>query len=220
MNKWKTFGLCMAVAGTVSLCAVGVTAGASSVDGGIEKTVLGSTEEVNDENLSVAEVVKNSMPSMVSITNTSVQQVIDYFGGSGDMFDFFFNDFFGGYGYGDGFNNRGGDDRSRVRETVSAGSGVIIGEKEDDPVVGITRIPSHRSKSSRWVPPKTSRSAKKSLRSAMRSAMVSQHPAVSSAPSTVKSRAIMITARSRQAKGSSRPTLQSTRAIPAALFLT
>ena len=139
MNKWKTFGLCMAVAGTVSLCAVGVTAGASSIDGGIEKTVLGSTEEVSDENLSVAEVVKNSMPSMVSITNTSVQQVIDYFGGSGDMFDFFFNDFFGGYGYGDGFNNRGGDDRSRMRETVSAGSGVIIGEKEDEILIATNK---------------------------------------------------------------------------------
>lgn len=50
----------------------------------------------------IADIAKNAMPSVVSITNMSVQQVRDFFGGT------------------------------RERESVSAGSGIIIGQNDDE----------------------------------------------------------------------------------------
>ncbi|MDO5702366.1 MAG: trypsin-like peptidase domain-containing protein, partial [Lachnospiraceae bacterium] len=128
MNKWKTVGLCMALTGTLSLCAAGAVASAGETDGGYEQMVLGSGEEVSDTDLPLEEVVENSMPAMVSITNTSVQEVRNYFGGSGDLFDYFFGGYgfspYGGYGY-------GGNGGSMQQESVSMGSGVIVGESDD-----------------------------------------------------------------------------------------
>ncbi len=71
----------------------------------LDNTTTGSTSG----ELSVKEVAANSMPAMVAITNTSVQEVRNYFGGYG----------FGGYPQG------------QTVESVSAGSGVIIGETDD-----------------------------------------------------------------------------------------
>lgn len=50
----------------------------------------------------IADITKNAMPSVVSITNMSVQQVRDFFGGT------------------------------REQESVSAGSGIIIGQNDDE----------------------------------------------------------------------------------------
>ena len=128
MNKMKMFGICAAFTGIMSLVCAGVVTNAEmTTENDFTKTILGSTEVSTGEELSTKEVVQNSMPAMVSITNTSVQNVRDYFGGNNDLFnDFFFGDFFG-YGYGNGYGN-GGD---QYRESVSRGSGVIVGETDD-----------------------------------------------------------------------------------------
>ncbi len=138
MNKWKTFGLCIALTGTLSLCAAGAVA-ATTPDGGTAVyTALGAESTASDEDLSIQEVVKNSMPAMVSITNTSVQNVRDYFGGNYDFFNDFFNDFFG-YGYGYGGNGFGYPGGGQTREAVSLGSGVIVGETDDDILIATNK---------------------------------------------------------------------------------
>ena len=104
--KNKTIGLLLAALGVVSMCSTGVLAETTMPGAEI---VQGSTEE-----MSVADVVQSSMPAMVSITSTSVQNVMDYFGGT-----FFFNDFFFNPGIG-----------GEV-ESVSKGSGVIVGKTDD-----------------------------------------------------------------------------------------
>ena len=104
--KNKTIGLLLAALGVVSMCSTGVLAETTMPGAEI---VQGSAEE-----MSVADVVQSSMPAMVSITSTSVQNVMDYFGGT-----FFFNDFFFNPGIG-----------GEV-ESVSKGSGVIVGKTDD-----------------------------------------------------------------------------------------
>ena len=100
ISKCKLFGLCASMTGAISLIGAGVVANAEMNDPRVAvKTVLGATQPSSDEDLSIKEVVANSMPAMVSITNTSVQVVRDYFGGNSDLFNQFFGDFFG-YGYG------------------------------------------------------------------------------------------------------------------------
>ena len=64
----------------------------------------------------VTDVAKAMMPAAVSITNRSVQEVMDYY----SMFDFY------GFGYG------GGQPRTMERESVSAGSGIIIAESDTE----------------------------------------------------------------------------------------
>ena len=138
MSKWKLFGLCAALAGTISLVGAGVVTSAEMAQDTVQEaeeqaTELGATEETEPEEMSVKDVVAVAMPSMVSITNTSVKNVRDYYGGNYDIFGDLFGDFFGygygpGYGYGYGPYGNGGDD---TRETVSRGSGVIVGETDD-----------------------------------------------------------------------------------------
>ena len=94
-----------------------------------------STKEANiaDANASggtmtVAEVAANSMPAMVAITNTSVEDVQSYFGGSYGDFSSIFGDEFG-----DIFGN--GNGQGQPYEAVSMGSGVIIGETDDQIII-------------------------------------------------------------------------------------
>lgn len=98
------------------------------------KTVL--TDKVisgaaSGEEMSVPDVVDNSMPAMVSITNTSVETLEDYFGsygGFGDFYGIFGDSIFGGRG-------RGGSNSPQEYTSVSAGSGVIIGETDDSIII-------------------------------------------------------------------------------------
>lgn len=63
----------------------------------------------NSGDLSISEIASNTMPAMVAITNTSVQEVQNYFGGYG----------FGGNGSG------------QSAESVSKGTGVIMDEDDN-----------------------------------------------------------------------------------------
>ncbi len=80
-----------------------------------EETSTASVKQTSDstnsegETLTVRQVAANSMPAMVAITNTSVQEVRNYFGG---------------YGF-------GSNGQSQTVESVSAGTGVIIGETDE-----------------------------------------------------------------------------------------
>lgn len=74
------------------------------------------TEQETGKTLTVQEVAANAMPAMVAITNTTVQEVNDYFGGFG---------FFGGHGR----------DGSNTVESVNAGTGEIIGETDDQLII-------------------------------------------------------------------------------------
>ena len=65
--------------------------------------------EVQTDDLTIPEVVEHCMPSMVAITNTSVQEVENYFGG---------------YGF-------PGSGNSQSYESVSMGTGVIVGETDE-----------------------------------------------------------------------------------------
>ena len=70
-----------------------------------------SVSTAQNGSMSIADIAKMDMPSMVAITNTSVQEVENYFGGYG---------FFG-------FGPFGSQGQPRSYEAVSMGSGVIIG---------------------------------------------------------------------------------------------
>ena len=117
--RYKTFGLCLATAGLVSVCTSGLFVNAANTQA-TEETVLGA-ETVSQEDMSVSEVVKSSMPAMVSITTTSVQNLRDYFGGN----FFFYDEFFG---------PSGGE-----YESVSKGSGVIIGMTDEDILIATNK---------------------------------------------------------------------------------
>lgn len=94
--------------------------------GNLNYTLLSSAAEEEDEVSAdtsvsgtitgVADIAENVMPAVVSITNKSVQEVQSLYGRYG-MY---------GYGYG---NNRG---RTYTYETESCGSGIIIGENDDE----------------------------------------------------------------------------------------
>ena len=86
------------------------TSKASTSDESGSDTSVSATEKSADGDLSVQEVAANAMPAMVAITNTSVQQIQNYFGG---------------YGFG-GSNGQG-----QTAESVSKGTGVIIKEADD-----------------------------------------------------------------------------------------
>ena len=81
-----------------------------------------ATEQETGKTLTVQEVAENAMPAMVAITNTTVEEVNDYFGGFGGF------GLFGGYGH-------GSSDGSNTVESVSAGSGEIIGETDDKLII-------------------------------------------------------------------------------------
>ena len=81
-----------------------------------------ATEQETGKTLTVQEVAENAMPAMVAITNTTVEEVNDYFGGFGGF------GLFGGYGH-------GSSDGSNTVESVSAGSGEIIGAPDDKLII-------------------------------------------------------------------------------------
>lgn len=98
----------------------------TSEAGNLNYTLLSSAAEEEEEVSAdtsvsgtitgVADIAENVMPAVVSITNKSVQEVQSLYGRYG-MY---------GYGYG---NNRG---RTYTYETESCGSGIIIGENDDE----------------------------------------------------------------------------------------
>ncbi|MDO4805122.1 MAG: trypsin-like peptidase domain-containing protein [Lachnospiraceae bacterium] len=116
---------------------------------------VASTEEANETDtaangtMTVAEVAANSMPAMVAITNTSIQNLQSYYGGYGDYADIFgdifgngYGSFFGngnGYGgysggmFGSSYENTVGD--MQGMESVSMGTGVIIDETDDQLII-------------------------------------------------------------------------------------
>lgn len=141
MKKWKTITITAAVTAAVCLGGAGIynaslpttaatatsesqdtantlTTDDSSKNGTNTSTELGSTSDANkaDEDsssdssgdLTVEQVAANSMPAMVAITNTSVTEIQNYFG----------------YGT---FGNGG-----QTAESVSMGTGVIVGETDDN----------------------------------------------------------------------------------------
>ncbi len=77
-------------------------------------TLLTATDE-DDSVLTVADVAAKVMPSVVTITNTSVQEVESMYGMYG---------WYGWYG--------GDDDGGYTYEAVSVGSGIIIGQNDDE----------------------------------------------------------------------------------------
>lgn len=114
------------------LCACALTAGAlTGLTGFADKTetkqktgdyTLLSTSEVDKAEVradgtitGVSDVAAEMMPAVVSITNKSVQEVMDLFG------------MYGMYGFG-----RGGNGRTYTYESESCGSGIIIGQSDEE----------------------------------------------------------------------------------------
>ena len=130
MNKFKMYGLTLSMAALLGLTGAGLTAQAEATAApditiGAEKL----STDTESKDLTYADIAEMCMPSMVSITNKSVEYIQDYFGGFGGGYSDFFSDFFGDY-YG-GFGGNGGDGGGREQESISAGSGVIVGEEDD-----------------------------------------------------------------------------------------
>ena len=139
INKWKLFGLCAALTGTFSLLGAGVVAATDNGPQTAINTVLGAQVAAPEQELTIKEIVANSMPAMVSITNTTIEQVQDYFGGGSDLYDQLFGQLFGydygfggGRGYGYDMGNGFGNGEPREQKSVSAGTGIIVGETDDD----------------------------------------------------------------------------------------
>ncbi|MDO4339536.1 MAG: trypsin-like peptidase domain-containing protein [Eubacteriales bacterium] len=130
-KKGLTISLCAALAG-------GVAAGAfegvnrlngwnqpstveAAVNNGTELTLTKSESKSDDEDksettvkgsLDVSDIVEEAMPSVVSITTKTVQEIQDYYG--------FFQ--YGGYGYAP---------QQQEQEVEGSGSGIIIGKNDD-----------------------------------------------------------------------------------------
>ncbi len=83
-----------------------------SLPGTDDPEIEKAAEASENETLSVADIAEIDMPALVAITNTSVAEVESYYGGFG---------FFMG----------GGSGMPRTYESVSMGTGVIIGETDD-----------------------------------------------------------------------------------------
>ena len=118
-------GTCAALAGVLVFGGVNAAGqfGASSVNAAVESNELtllkkedtGTTEtaSVNRGGMDVSDIVEEAMPSVVSITTKSIQEVEDYFG------------MFGFYGY-----------APRTQQEVQgSGSGIIIGKNDDELLV-------------------------------------------------------------------------------------
>jgi len=75
-----------------------------------------SSSASSSETLTVAEVAAKALPSVVTITNTSVTELESYYGG--------YYGYFYGYGYDSG--------ETTTYESVSVGSGIIIGENDTE----------------------------------------------------------------------------------------
>ncbi|MCD7884002.1 MAG: trypsin-like peptidase domain-containing protein [Lachnospiraceae bacterium] len=78
-----------------------------------------SSSSSSSETLTVAEVAAKALPSVVTITNTSVTELENYYGG------------YYGYFYGYGSDDEG----TTTYESVSVGSGIIIGENDTELLV-------------------------------------------------------------------------------------
>lgn len=104
MRKWTNYALCTALS-----LGLGFSGAA-----GMALTNVSAAADTNvTADKSIQEIAAETMPSMVAITNTSVQELNDYYGG---MFGF------GGFGdFGNG----------RTVESVSKGTGVIMSETDD-----------------------------------------------------------------------------------------
>lgn len=112
MNKWKVFGLSAAMAAMIGLAGGAVLTNAEMH---ADQTIPGSqmaaiAEEEVSGDFTIPEIAEAVMPTMVAITNTSVKEVENYFNYFG----------FGGRGNGGNYSY----------ESVSRGSGVIIGEND------------------------------------------------------------------------------------------
>lgn len=144
MSKWRKLGLAAALTASLGMIGASVLTSAEDTTSAAEEfpvTEEGTAEDANDviEKLggvlpddevdTIQEVCSASMPAMVAITNTSVEEVRNYF--RGDPFDFFFG--YGGYDdyYGRGRNNS----EPETRESVSSGSGIIIGLTDEDVLI-------------------------------------------------------------------------------------
>lgn len=145
-------------AGTMKNTVIGNEDVASDMEAGVNETAVtqsDTVEETNtiadttvsDKKLSVSEVAANAMPAMVAITNTSVQDMREYFGGSGD-YNSIFGDLFGnGYGsmFGNGYGSYSGGmygssyggsfGGGQNAQSVSMGTGVIIGETDEKLII-------------------------------------------------------------------------------------
>ncbi|MCD7715275.1 MAG: trypsin-like peptidase domain-containing protein [Lachnospiraceae bacterium] len=78
-----------------------------------------TTNDRSSSTLTVAEVAAKALPSVVTITNTSVTELESMYGNYG-YYGYYF-----GYGY-------GSDEGTTTYETVSVGSGIIIGENDTE----------------------------------------------------------------------------------------
>ena len=108
-------------AGVVTAGAIAGVTGLAEGENGEDYMVLStsdveSTESPADGTITgVSDVAQAMMPAAVSITNKSVEEVMDIY----SMFGFY------GYGY-------GSQPRTREYESVSAGSGIIIGKSDTE----------------------------------------------------------------------------------------
>ena len=115
----KKFGLCAALALVFGLIAGFTILGITSLGGGKEQvqiqptipstetttsgdSVKAEAQNTNAAGNTVADVARNSMPSLVSISNKSVQEVQDFFGGT------------------------------QAYESESSGSGIIVGQNDSE----------------------------------------------------------------------------------------
>ena len=119
MNRAAKISLCSALAGSLVLGGISAVnhLGASEVKAAVEGsqlTLLKNEDKQDTERrrggLDVSDIVEEAMPSVVSITTRSVQEVEDYFG------------MFGFYGY-----------APRTQQEVEGGgSGIIIGKNDEE----------------------------------------------------------------------------------------
>ena len=175
MNKWRKYGLAAAMAAAIGMVGAGISASAGTaetVKANQNEIVLGAQKTADrdssadasdssaessgasssdisssDGDLSIADVAEQTMPSMVAITNTSVETIQKYFdryGGwngnsysaNGQSANDFYNYFFGNGGNGNGFggNDGGNDDGSgngSGYESISMGTGIIVARTDD-----------------------------------------------------------------------------------------
>ncbi|MBR3232463.1 MAG: trypsin-like peptidase domain-containing protein, partial [Lachnospiraceae bacterium] len=91
----------------------GITLTGTTLSETDDPEVKTAVDEDTDKDLSVEEIAELDMPSLVAITNTSVTEL---------------QDFYGSYGF---FMGGMGNGRGQSYESVSKGTGVIIGETDD-----------------------------------------------------------------------------------------
>ena len=118
MKRGVTLGLCAVLAGGVA---------AAGFEGLKPLTAQEVSGAVNKGPMDITDVVDEVMPSVVSITTKTIQEIQNYFSDPG--FSFFWDYGFGGYG------DRGGEFQPETREVLGGGSGIIIGKNDDELLV-------------------------------------------------------------------------------------